>query len=263
MPTQKTPLITLTTDFGLRDPYVAAMKGVIYAIEPRLSVVDLSHDIAPQDIMEGALFLAGALACFPKGTIHIAVVDPGVGTERHPIAVRAGGQIIVCPDNGLATLFLRDHFLQEARIIANPKFMAATVSPTFHGRDIFAPTAAHLAKGLPLSELGAEIDTIVTLDAPTPQGGAASGMRGKIIHIDRFGNCVTNIHTIALKGAVPVSIRAGRHRLSGLHRTYGDVASGKPVALIGSSGYIEIAVNGGNANAALLIGKGDDILVAF
>lgn len=263
MPTRKMPIITLTTDFGMRDPYVAAMKGVIYAIEPKLSVVDLSHEIAPQDIMEGALFLAGALGYFPKGTIHVAVVDPGVGTERHPIAVRAGGQIIVCPDNGLATLFLHEHFLQEARIITNPRFMAPAISPTFHGRDIFAPAAAHLASGASLSDLGPEIDTIVTLDAPHPQGDAVNGICGKIMHIDRFGNCVTNIHASVFQGAVPASLRIGRHRLSGLHRTYGDVALGKPVALIGSSGYIEIAVNGGTANAALLIGKGDEVLVAF
>ncbi len=257
------PLITLTTDFGTRDPYVAAMKGLIYSIERKLCVVDLTHEIPPQSVVDGALFLAGAVPHFPKGTIHVAVVDPGVGTERHPIALRAGGQIIVCPDNGLASLFLRDNCLQEARIITNPEFMAATISATFHGRDIFAPAAAHLARGEPFGKLGEELDTVVTLDIQRPQGDTSRGIQGKIVHIDRFGNCITNIHASTLAGASPASIRAGRHRLHGLKRTYGDVAPGKPVALLGSAGYLEIAVNGGNANAALSLGKGDDVFIGF
>ena len=263
MAVNKTPLITLTTDFGTRDPYVAAMKGAIYSIERKLCVVDLTHEIPPQSVLEGALFLAGAVAHFPKGTIHVAVVDPGVGTERLPIALRAAGQIVVCPDNGLVSLFLRENPLQEARIITDPKFMAATISATFHGRDIFAPAAAHLAAGAPFTELGEELDTIVTLDIPGPHGDTSRGIQGKIVHVDRFGNCITNIHTSALEGASPGNIRVGRHRLHGIRRTYGDVASGKPLALFGSAGYLEIAVNGGNANAALSIGKGDDVFIAF
>jgi hypothetical protein len=263
MAVKPTPLITLTTDFGTRDPYVAAMKGMIYSIQRKLCVVDLSHEIPPQSILDGALFLAGAVRHFPKGTIHVAVVDPGVGTERHPIALLAGGQIIVCPDNGLATLFLSENRLEEARIITNPKFMAAKISPTFHGRDVFAPAAAHLACGALFKEVGEELDTILTLDIPGPQGDTVRGIRGKIMHVDRFGNCITNIHQSTLKGATPTNIRVGRHRLHGIRRTYGDVASGKPVALFGSAGYLEIAVNGGNAHAALSVGKGDDVTINF
>jgi hypothetical protein len=260
---KQTPLITLTTDFGTRDPYVAAMKGVIYSIQRKLCVVDLSHEIPPQNVLEGALFLAGAVRHFPKGTIHVAVVDPGVGTERHPIALRAGEQIIVCPDNGLATLFLRENHLEEARIITNARFMATVISPTFHGRDVFAPAAAHLACGTPFAEVGKDLDTILTLDIPGPQGDTIHGITGKIMHVDRFGNCITNIHQSTLKGAAPVNIRVGRHRLHGIRRTYGDVALGKAVALFGSAGYLEIAVNGGNANAALSLGKGDDVTISF
>ena len=256
------PLITLTTDFGLRDPYVAAMKGVMYGISRELCVVDLSHEIPPQDVLDGALFLAGALPYFPKGTIHVVVVDPGVGTDRRPIALSAGDQILICPDNGLPTLFLREHPLQEARVITNRRLIRETVSPTFHGRDVFAPAAAHLACGAPMEQLGKETDTIVTLDLPRPrkEGGR---LEGEILHTDRFGNLVTNIHQSMLAEATPSVVRAGRHRLGCICQTYAEVSPGSPVALFGSTGYLEIAVNGGSAHAALHLRKGDPVSIEF
>jgi S-adenosylmethionine hydrolase len=256
-------IVTLTTDFGSRDPYAAAMKGAIFSVDRTLTVVDLTHEIPPQGIYEGSLFLAGALTYFPKGTVHVAVVDPGVGTERHPIALRAGGHVLLCPDNGLATFFLRDRLLDEARVISNPAYIAERVSPTFHGRDIFAPAAAHLASGANFADIGDEIDTVTMLDLLSPTGDEFKGIEGEIIHIDRFGNCVTNIYTATLKGATPVSVRVGRSRRLRICRTYGDAPFGEPLALFGSSGLLEIAVNGGNAAAALSLNAGSPVFVAF
>jgi len=260
MTSQTLPLITFTTDFGLRDPYVAAVKGVMYGIRRDLCVADLSHEIPPQDVVEGAFFVAGALPYFPEGTVHVVVVDPGVGTDRRPIAVSAGGQILVCPDNGLTTLFLREHPLQEARVISNPRVMRETVCPTFHGRDIFGPAAAHLACGLPLSDLGEELDTIVTLELPQPRKESGR-IAGEILHTDRFGNLVTNIHESMVAETPPSMVRAGRHRLRRIRQTYGEVPPGSPVAVFGSAGYLEIAVNGGSAHAALHLRKGDSVVV--
>jgi hypothetical protein len=263
MASRQTPLITLTSDFGLRDPYVASMKGVIYTITKNARVVDLTHEIPPQDVFEGALFLAGAIPYFPEGTIHVAVIDPGVGTDRHPIVVSAGDQILVCPDNGLPTLFLQKHPLQEAWIIKNPRFLRETVSATFHGRDVFAPTAAHLASGAALHEVGEELDTIVTLDVPRPRQDSAQCLHGEIVHVDRFGNLVTNIHRSMIGDAAPHVIRAGRHRLRGLRRTYAAAPPGTALALFDSADYLEIAINGGNAHAALRLGPGDEVSVTL
>lgn len=253
------PLVTLTTDFGTRDPYVAAMKGILYRINRRIHLADMTHDIAPHDVFEAALFLSRTIPHYPPGTVHVAVVDPGVGTERHPIALLACEQYLVCPDNGLPTFLLREHPLQEARIITNPEYMLQSISSTFHGRDVFAPAAAHLASGVALDKLGNEIDTIVTLDIPSVQVGPGSAIKGEIIHVDRFGNLITNIRERLLEGATPDSVWAGRQHLSGLKRAYAEVPHGSPLALFGSSGYLEIAVNGGSANAALRLGRGDAI----
>lgn len=256
MASRARPLITLTTDFGQRDPYVAAMKGVIYGIAQDVEVVDLSHDIPPHDILAGSLFLAGALPYFPDGAIHVVVVDPGVGTERRPIVLSAGGQIIVCPDNGLPTLFIREHPIDLVRLISNPRFMRETISATFHGRDIFAAAAARLARGEPFEEIGEDLDSVVTLDIARPREGPQGVVLGEIIHVDRFGNLVTNIHRSLISGRFSGSVVAGGHRLGEIHRTYGDVSSGAPLALFGSSGYLEIAVNGASAAEALGLTKG-------
>ena len=260
------PVITLTTDFGRRDPYVAAMKGVLYSIARDAIVVDLSHEITPHDILAGALFLAGALPYFPPDTIHVVVVDPGVGTERNPVALCAGGQVIVCPDNGLPSLFLREHPIQQARLLTNPTFMREPVSTTFHGRDIFAPAAAWLARGEPFEALGEELDTVVMLDIPQPRHEPESHIHGEIIHVDRFGNLVTNIHRSLVRSVFsgPVSaleVAAGSWRIGGIHKTYGEVPLGAPLALFGSARYLEIALNRAHAHKELGLGKGDSVNV--
>lgn len=241
------PLITLTTDFGEQDPYVAAMKGVIASRNPEAAVLDLTHALLPHDIRAAALFLEGAAPYFPAGTIHVAVIDPGVGTSRHPIAVQAADSFFVCPDNGLLTLALKQIPLTEARIIANPACMRTPVSPTFHGRDIFAPTAAFLAAGNSLREVGPVLDTLCTLELPEPGWVSGHTLRGAVIHVDHFGTLVTNILRSHLDGTTVTEIRVGPIVLGEICSTFGDVPAGNPAAFFGSSGRLEIAVNCGHA----------------
>lgn len=241
------PLITLTTDFGWRDSYVAQMKGVILSIDPNGRITDLSHDIARHDITEGALFLAGALPFFPPGTINVAVVDPGVGSSRNPIVASLGDQYLVCPDNGLLTLVARELKIKAIHIIENKDYMRGEISATFHGRDIFAPAAAHLANGVPLESFGPKSDDYVTLDIGEPSSSSKNHVDGVVIHVDRFGNSITNIRPRNLQNREAGTIRCGPCEMEGIKRTYADVPRGKEVALYGSSGFLEIAVNTGNA----------------
>lgn len=256
------PLVTLTTDFGTRDPYAAAIKGVMLALCPQLRLVDLSHEIGPQDVLEGALFLAGVIQYFPAGTVHLVVVDPGVGSERRAIAVRAGAQTIVCPDNGLLTLLAREHPIEQAHEITNPDFMRADLSATFHGRDLFAPAAARIACGAPLAEAGPAIEDLVTLDVPEARRDG-DVIRGEVLRIDRYGNAITNVARALLDGATVAEVRAGSARLRGLHRIYADVAQGEPLALFESNGYLAIAVNGGDAGDTLDLARGTAVAVTI
>jgi hypothetical protein len=255
---QSPPRITLTTDFGARDPYVAAMKGVILSICPEARIEDLSHDIAPQGIMEGALFLAAAAPYWPLGTCHVAVVDPGVGTERRPVAVAAGGQVFVCPDNGLLTLFLRAYPVQAAREIANPAFLRPKISPTFHGRDIFAPAAAHLAMGMPFDAIGPAVDDLQSLTIPEPTVDAGL-VHGLIVHVDRFGNAITNIPRAMLEPGALYRLHAAALSISEISHTYASVRPGDSVALFGSSGHVEIAVRNGSAQKDFHLKAGDPV----
>ncbi len=240
------PIITLTTDFGSRDPYVAAMKGVLRRHCPDVTIDDLTHEITPQDILETALFLEAAMPWYPEDTVHLVVVDPGVGTKRRPIAARAGGHIFVGPDNGLMTLWLLRHQLEWAFQIKAGTNANAVISNTFHGRDIFAPAAAWLANGGEPHALGEAIDSLQQLQLPLPKRDGPYRY-GVIIHIDRFGNCVTNIQREQEAHPSPGgTIHVGDHVFP-LHTTYGDVDAGAPLALYGSSGRLEIAVNQGNA----------------
>jgi len=257
------PLLTLTTDFGARDPYVAAMKGVILGRCPGAQIIDLTHDIAPHNVLEAALFLAGAIPYFPEGTVHCVVVDPGVGTGRLALAVSVDGHVFVCPDNGVLTLFLRSHTLDEARSIADPAFMRDAVSPTFHGRDIFAPAAAALVSGVPLSALGREVKDLMQLDIPKVTVTDDGRLVGEVIHIDRFGNCITNIHRGRLGASAVNEVGVGAHNLPGIARTYGDVLPGTALALFGSSDHLEIAVNQSSAAKELGVSVGDRVRVSF
>ncbi|HNR30657.1 MAG TPA: SAM-dependent chlorinase/fluorinase [Candidatus Hydrogenedentes bacterium] len=249
-------LITLTTDFGTRDSYVAAIKGVIHRVCPDARIEDLTHDIPPQDVWEAAFFLAGAAPWFPVGTVHLVVIDPGVGTARRPIAAAAGGQVFVCPDNGVLTVVLDRCDLERAHVIKNAAFMLPAVSATFHGRDIFAPAAARLAGGADIASAGPEVDRIVLLEVPDPKRRAGGVIEGEIIHVDRFGNAVTNIPDTMLDRAVAHTFEAGGTAIASLSRTYGDAEPGAPLALIGSSGRLEIAINQGNAAEVLGLGRG-------
>lgn len=257
------PVITLTTDFGYNDPYAAAMKGVILSRCPQARIVDLGHGIQPRDIVEGALFLASSVPHFPAGTIHVAVIDPGVGTDRLPIAAQVAGQIIVCPDNGLLTLLTHLHPLKQVHAIENPEFVLDTVSDTFHGRDVFAPAAAAIASGKPLEDAGKRLATIKSLDLPRAKATADGQVEGQIIHADRFGNLITNIHRSMLDESKDIATHIGSVKLPKFFRTYGDAELNEALTLIGSSDYLEIAINGGSAQQMLGLDRGDAVDVRW
>lgn len=252
-------LITLTTDFGTRDPYVASMKGVLLGRCPGATIVDLTHEIAPQDVTEAALFIAQAVPSFPRGTVHLVVIDPGVGTDRRPLAARAGEHLFVLPDNGLLTLLLRRMELEEARVIEGGIPGGGEVSATFHGRDVFAPAAAHLACGLPLSRVGPEAGSIARLPWPEPRLTVREDhaeIAGEIVHVDRFGNMISSIDrsSVGTRACTGVSVRGGEP-IPLLH-TYGAAAKGELLALWNSVGLLEIAVREGSAARLLELGKG-------
>ena len=254
------PLITLTTDFGTRDGYAASMKGVILGIAPEAVVVDITHEIAPGDVRAGAFILMTTSRDFPPGTIHVAVVDPGVGTARKALAVRTARSTFLGPDNGLLSWALRAEGRYEAESIENPRFMRPSVSATFHGRDIFAPAAAHLALGAPFQALG---PVVAPREAPwitpTPRG---EDLEGEVIHVDRFGNAVTNLALADLLARAPLSgwsFEAGGVALGGLVATYGAAEPGVPLVLTGSAGLIEVAVSRGSAAEILGLRPGSPV----
>ncbi len=235
------------------------MKGAILGINPAVRLIDATHNIPPFSILEGALVLKGMCPYFPIGTLHLAVVDPGVGSDRRGIVIRAGGQTFVGPDNGLFSLVVTGHKTCEIREIQNPDFMRPEPHPTFHGRDVFAPTAAHLSAGRPYYEVGPLVDNPVTLSIPLVENNAR-GLKGAIIYVDRFGNLTSNIDSAMLTGTVG-TVCLGNVIIQGLSRFFGEVSVGEPVALINSFGLLEIAVNRGNASQMLGIVKNEPIKV--
>jgi hypothetical protein len=247
---KRSGIVTLTTDFGWRDFYVAAMKGVVLSIHPEALLVDVSHDVPPGDLGEAARTLAQAAPCFPPGTVHAAVVDPGVGTDRRPLAAEAGGQLFVGPDNGLLWPLVAQDPRRRVVHLTEPRFFRRTVSRTFHGRDLFAPVAAHLASGRDPDELGTRIDDPIRFEEEPPreENGA---LVGEVTRVDRFGNLVTNISRDRLdrflEGREPRT-GAGGLEVRGVQGCYGDVAPGEALALIGSTGCLELSVNGGRAS---------------
>lgn len=255
-------IITLLTDFGLRDGYPGVMKGVIYRIAPEVKIVDITHLVRAQDVREGGLILHRSYPYFPEGTVHVAVVDPGVGTARRPIAARLGYQYVVCPDNGLITRVL-DQCQQAGEAVEivhldQPRFWLAEVSHVFHGRDIFSPVAAHLSNGIPLRELGSPITDPVRLSLPEPIV-QHDRWRGEITAIDHFGNLSTNFTQFHLQHFSHPLVQVAGRKIGSLVRTFGDRPSGSLVALIDSDGYMAIAVSQGSA-AAVLNGKiGDPV----
>ena len=254
------PIVTLTTDFGEGDYYVGAMKGVILGIAPETQFVDISHQIPPQDVLAAAFVLRHAAREFPPGTVHLAVVDPGVGSRRRPLALQSSGHLWVGPDNGLFSLVL-DRADSRVHEIARPDLGRPNPSSTFHGRDLFAPLAAHLCRGLDLADVGPPVADPVRLAESAPCK-SADRIAGHIIYIDGFGNLVSNIETadIAPWGSA-LHIRLGDYVLTELCRTYEDVESGAPLALIGSAGLLEIAVNCGNAACQLGVQRRATLIV--
>jgi hypothetical protein len=245
-------IITLMTDFGLKDGNVGVMKGIILGIAPHAHLVDLSHLISPQNVPEAALILHRSLPYFPPGTIHVVVVDPGVGTQRRPIAAQLGAQFVVGPDNGFITPALEraESLGETTRFIHldRPQYWLAQVSHVFHGRDIFAPAAAHLAAGLPLHELGSECFDPVRISLPQPQR-TPTGWRGEVIHIDHFGNISTNIRIEHLGEPRPLTVRLGGQVIPGMVRTFGERPPGELVVLYGSTGNLLVCeVNGSAAH---------------
>ena len=260
------PIITLTTDFGLKDGFVGTLKGVIWSICPEAQVADISHTIAPQNILEGAFVLWRAYSFFPAGTIHMAVVDPGVGTRRRPMAARLGAYYFVGPDNGLFTPMLeaaeKNHWPVEIVHLTNEKYWLPDVSRTFHGRDIFAPVAAHLAKGLPLAELGPAITDPVRLSLPKPEK-TATGWRAHVTGVDVFGNLTTDLPAAALTERQRLTFHLRGREVRGLVTSYGHQQPGELVALVDSENHLEIAVVNGSAAQVLRANVGDIVDVIF
>lgn len=257
---KRSGIISLLTDFGIRDGYVAAMKGVILSVNPAARLVDISHEVEPQDVQAGAFLLSHHARFFPEGTVHLAVVDPGVGSGRRLLAVDAGAQAYVAPDNGLLDCCL-DLGSTRAVELTESKWWRQPVCPTFHGRDILAPVTAHLSTGLSLNDFGRIINLVRRL--PTRQCLAmASEVRGEVVYVDRFGNLVTNIpgRTLAeLSAGGEVEISVDRHVIGPVQNTYAAVAGGKVVALVGGFGLLEIGVNRGSAARHLAAGVGASV----
>ncbi len=250
-------IITLTTDFGSQDYYVSAMKAVILGISPHVRLVDISHDLPPQDIMAGAWILKNTAFLYPSGTIHLAVIDPGVGSSRRPVLVKVKDQFFVGPNNGLFSLVVES---EEHRVfeLTNRKYWRDTVSPTFHGRDIFAPVAAWLCEGEAMENFGRELQELTTYRWAKPISDD-EGIQGWVMHIDRYGNLITNIpHSFIRKFNLFSAFRiyVGNTILKEISASYSDVPDGEAVAMIGSSGMLEIAINKGNAERMLGVEKG-------
>jgi S-adenosylmethionine hydrolase len=264
-------IITLTTDFGLADSYVGTMKGVIVSIAPEARLVDITHDISPQNTHQAAYIVQTFHDYFPAGTIHMVIVDPGVGSERRAIALGTPRAFFVAPDNGVLTYVWREALAKwgpeacEVIELAEPRFWRSHISSTFHGRDIFAPVVAHLASGAPLGALGPRLPRLTEADLEQPAPGRTGGLVGRIIHVDHFGNCITNIPPQHLEQAGlsdQIVVRIIDQRIAGLRRTFSDVPVGALIALIGSNDHLELAVRNGSAAQTLGVSIGDTVRVS-
>jgi len=272
-------VVTLTTDFGLRDCYVGTMKGVILSIAPQTQIVDISHDIGPGNIPQAAYVLASAAPFFPDGTVHVVVVDPGVGSTRRALALRTAGATYVGPDNGVLSYPLAGYRLPgvggpaaevpqtpgqlapgvEVVQLDRPQYRLPAVSNTFHGRDIFAPATAHLSAGVPFAALGTPVIDPVTIPLPWPQKLLDWSIRGAVLHRDKFGNLITDIPVQWLETRQSWLFHIGEELIDGLSVSYDDGRDGSLLALAGSQGLLEIAVSGGNAADTLCVNVGEPV----
>lgn len=261
--TSQSGVITLTTDFGKSDPYVGVMKGVILNINPQIQIVDITHAIPPQDIHGAAFIIDSAYRYFPTGSIHVVVVDPGVGSMRRAIICQTETAYFICPDNGVLSHVLDDGVLYRAVAVDNTAYCLPEISNTFHGRDIFAPVAAHLSRGIALSDFGRAVNNLLRLSSSAPHVTDTS-IIGRVIWIDRFGNLITNISREILESTIVhenFAIRAGNVEVNRLNRSYAESNVGECLAIIGSFGQLEISVNQGNAAHLLELKRGDPIVV--
>ena len=255
------PIITLTTDFGTNDYLVGAMKGVILNINPAARIVDINHHVAPFDILDGALAIASAYKYFPPRTIHVVIVDPGVGTERRPLLVSGEKQYFVAPDNGVLSMIFERESCVVRHVTAEHYFLNP-ISPTFHGRDVFAPTAAWLAKAWQTEAFGEEITDYVRFSMPKAKP-AGQAIKGVVLRVDAFGNLMTNLTTedvpAAMVASGDIKLAVNGKEVRKIARTFGDGIPGEPIAVFGSVGYLEIAVNRGNAARALGANRGAEV----
>ena len=255
----KEPIITLLTDFGTADHYVAAMKGVILSICPRARLVDITHQVTPFSISQGAYTLAQAWKYFPRGTVHLAVVDPGVGSARRAVAAEIEGHRFVAPDNGLLTMVLASARNAKIREITASRYFREPVSNTFHGRDIFAPVAAHLAKGLAFARVGKPLTDPVTGDFAKPTQLPDGRWRGTVLSVDSFGNIITNFKWARRAFSVKLASRT----LTNYSATYASAPGSTPFVIEGSSGYMEISINKSSAAATLKIVPGTTVTLKW
>ncbi len=259
-------IIALLTDFGLRDWFVASMKGVIKSIAPDAEIVDISHEVERHNIMSASFILEACYRDFPEGTIFCAVVDPGVGTERKRIAATDGTYFFIAPDNGLLTGVEAQSEIWLAYYITNPDVMHAGAGATFEGRDVFAPAAAYVAKGIHIESFGQLCEQIVQLDIPQPEKKDTSHIEGIVVYTDTFGNLITNItpgDIPATFDAANITVSIGRQKIRGIRASFAAVARGKLVAYWGSTGRLEIAINKGNAARELSAAPGTPITLRF
>ncbi len=266
MPKTK-PIITLITDFGLQDGYVGVMKGVIAKINPSAKIIDISNNIEPQDIFQAAYVLDSSYAHFPRGAIHVVVVDPGVGSKRKILCLKTKDYFFLAPDNGVLSFIIAREESPSIREVTNKKYFLPEISNTFHGRDIFAPAAAHLSREGIYKNLGKRVNEENEINLPKPIRSPGGVLTAEIIYVDGFGNLITNINReiinrINVKSRKLVII-VGRRRLNKISDSYADAGDKEVVAIFGSSGYLEISVNCGNAKEILNLKKGDKLVLGY
>jgi S-adenosylmethionine hydrolase len=252
-------LITLISDFGIRDPFAGIMKGVILGIDPQARLVDLTHQVESYDILEGALALAQSYPYFPAGTIHLVVVDPGVGSERRAIVLSTGAAHFVGPDNGVFELVYQREPGFEVRHITSKEYLRSSVSQTFHGRDIFAPVAGWLSTGVAAEKLGPVVPDYVRLQVPRPEPTSAGQVRGTVLRIDKFGNLITNLTAEHLPARESFLLLVGGRRVTRLVTSYSAGVPGETFAILGSAGFLEIAARQASAAELLQVSRGSEV----
>jgi S-adenosyl-L-methionine hydrolase (adenosine-forming) len=269
MPPTRMPTVTLITDFGTRDYFVASMKGVMMSISPQVQIIDISHEVAPQDIVEAAFLLRSCFHYFPPRTVHVVVVDPTVGSSRKPLMVASENHYFVAPDNGVLSLIEEVEAISTVVEITAEHYILPNPSNTFHGRDVFAPAAAWLTKGTDILNFGPEMDTFNKLPLPKPKMVGDSMLKGMVIHVDRFGNLITNISKEefdTVRARVPgdsCRIVLGKQEIAGLKQFYAEGQKGELIALFGSSGLLEVSQSQGSAARALALARGAEAAVLF